>query len=89
MPIAPGTCPRPGEAAQRTGGGADAAQHRRRGAFVVAQWLSGNSAPLLAPLTALLVVQVTTYSTLTIGIRRMFSVLLGVLIAVASPSWST
>lgn len=51
-------------------------------AFVVAQWLSGNSAPLLAPLTALLVVQVTTYSTLTIGIRRMFSVLIGVLIAV-------
>lgn len=51
-------------------------------AFVVAQWLSGNPAPLLAPLTALLVVQVTLYSTLTTGIRRMFSVLLGVLIAV-------
>ncbi|HSA50661.1 MAG TPA: aromatic acid exporter family protein [Yinghuangia sp.] len=51
-------------------------------AFVVALWLSGNEAPLLAPLTALLVVQVTLYSTLTIGIRRMFSVLLGVLIAV-------
>ncbi|MDI2124658.1 FUSC family protein [Yinghuangia seranimata] len=51
-------------------------------AFVVALWLSDNPAPLLAPLTALLVVQVTTYATLTTGIRRMFSVLLGVLIAV-------
>ncbi|UGQ12984.1 aromatic acid exporter family protein [Yinghuangia sp. ASG 101] len=51
-------------------------------AFLVALWLSGSKAPLLAPLTALLVVQVTLYSTLTTGIRRMFAVLIGVLIAV-------
>lgn len=51
-------------------------------AFLAALWLSGSKAPLLAPLTALLVVQVTLYSTLTTGIRRMFAVLIGVLIAV-------
>jgi hypothetical protein len=51
-------------------------------AYAAAVWLTGVSAPLLAPLTALLVVQVTLYSTLTTGVRRMFSVLLGVLIAV-------
>ncbi|MEU6574861.1 aromatic acid exporter family protein [Streptomyces sp. NPDC046805] len=50
---------------------------RRRGL-----WLSGNAQPLLAPLTALLVVQVTLYATLTLGIRRIASVVAGVLIAV-------
>ncbi|GGT14991.1 FUSC family protein [Streptomyces purpureus] len=39
--------------------------------------------PLTAPLTALLVVQVTLYSTLTTGIRRVNSVVVGVLIAIA------
>ncbi|MFI6284777.1 aromatic acid exporter family protein [Streptomyces sp. NPDC051018] len=50
-------------------------------AYVVALWLSNEPAPLTAPLTALLVVQVTLYSTLTTGIRRVNSVVVGVLIA--------
>ncbi|MFF2437496.1 aromatic acid exporter family protein [Streptomyces sp. NPDC058107] len=45
-------------------------------------WLSGNAQPLLVPLTALLVVQVTLYATFTLGIRRIASVVAGVLIAV-------
>lgn len=52
-------------------------------AFVVARWITGYSAPLLAPLTALLVVQVSLYATLTSGIRRINSVIAGVLIAAA------
>ncbi|MBF6056556.1 aromatic acid exporter family protein [Streptomyces eurocidicus] len=51
-------------------------------AYVVALWLSKEPAPLTAPLTALLVVQVTLYSTLTTGIRRVNSVVAGVLIAI-------
>ncbi|MFL6113129.1 MAG: FUSC family protein [Catenulispora sp.] len=50
--------------------------------YAVAVRLSSEPAPLTAPLTALLVVQVTFYSTLTTGIRRVVSVLAGVLIAV-------
>ncbi|MGW4205387.1 FUSC family protein [Streptomyces sp. NPDC004726] len=50
-------------------------------AYVVALWLTNEPAPLTAPLTALLVVQVTLYSTLTTGIRRVNSVVVGVLIA--------
>ncbi|OLE20111.1 MAG: hypothetical protein AUG49_26020, partial [Catenulispora sp. 13_1_20CM_3_70_7] len=50
--------------------------------YEVAVRLSSEPAPLTAPLTALLVVQVTLYSTLTTGIRRVVSVLAGVLIAV-------
>ncbi|MFI1016808.1 aromatic acid exporter family protein [Streptomyces sp. NPDC020965] len=52
-------------------------------AYVVALWLSSEPAPLTAPLTALLVVQVTLYSTLTTGIRRVNAVVAGVLIASA------
>lgn len=52
-------------------------------AYAVAQRLSSEPAPLTAPLTALLVVQVTLYSTITTGIRRVVSVVAGVLIAVA------
>ncbi|MGW0469441.1 FUSC family protein [Streptomyces sp. NPDC003027] len=52
-------------------------------AYVVALQLSSEPAPLTAPLTALLVVQVTLYSTLTTGIRRVNSVVVGVLIAIA------
>ncbi|MFF8275945.1 aromatic acid exporter family protein [Streptomyces lateritius] len=52
-------------------------------AYVVALQLSSEAAPLTAPLTALLVVQVTLYSTLTTGIRRVNSVVVGVLIAIA------
>ncbi|MFJ8197024.1 aromatic acid exporter family protein [Streptomyces sp. NPDC096152] len=51
-------------------------------AYLAGLWLSGNGQPLLAPLTALLVVQVTLYATLTLGIRRIASVVAGVLIAV-------
>ncbi|WP_437108858.1 FUSC family protein [Streptomyces scopuliridis] len=50
-------------------------------AYVVALWLSSEPAPLTAPLTALLVVQVTLYSTLTTGIRRVNAVVAGVLVA--------
>jgi uncharacterized membrane protein YgaE (UPF0421/DUF939 family) len=52
-------------------------------AYLVAQGLDVNPAPLLAPLTALLVVQVTLYSTLTTGLRRVGSVVAGVIVAVA------
>ncbi|MFJ8584480.1 aromatic acid exporter family protein [Streptomyces sp. NPDC093595] len=51
--------------------------------FVVAlAVLPDQPAPLTAPLTALLVVQVTLYSTITTGIRRVNSVVVGVLIAI-------
>nr|WP_086161180.1 FUSC family protein [Streptomyces marincola] len=51
--------------------------------YVVALWLTDVPAPLLAPLTALLVVQVTLFATLTTGIRRVNSVIAGVLVATA------
>ncbi|MFE7131227.1 aromatic acid exporter family protein [Streptomyces sp. NPDC057638] len=51
--------------------------------YVAALWLTSEPVPLTAPLTALLVVQVTLYSTLTTGIRRVNSVVVGVLIAIA------
>ncbi|MFI1393560.1 aromatic acid exporter family protein [Streptomyces sp. NPDC020681] len=52
-------------------------------AYVVALQLSSEPAPLTAPLTALLVVQVTLYQTLTTGIRRVNSVVAGVVLAIA------
>ncbi|MDH6454952.1 MULTISPECIES: aromatic acid exporter family protein [unclassified Streptomyces] len=52
-------------------------------AYVLALRLSPEAAPLTAPLTALLVVQVTLYSTLTTGVRRVNSVVTGVLVAIA------
>jgi len=51
-------------------------------AYVVALRVSPESAPLTAPLTALLVVQVTLYATITTGIRRVNSVVAGVVIAI-------
>ncbi|MFV6030520.1 FUSC family protein [Streptomyces sp. NPDC056264] len=51
--------------------------------YVVALRLSSEPAPLTAPLTALLVVQVTLYSTVTTSLRRVNSVVVGVLIAIA------
>ncbi|MEV6397190.1 aromatic acid exporter family protein [Streptomyces sp. NPDC051907] len=51
-------------------------------AYVIALLLSSEPAPLTAPLTALLVVQVTLYTTLTTGIRRVNSVVAGVVIAI-------
>ncbi|MGW9032878.1 FUSC family protein [Streptomyces sp. NPDC055722] len=47
-------------------------------AYLAGLWLSGTAQPLLAPLTALLVVQVTLYATLTPGIRRIAGVLIAV-----------
>jgi uncharacterized membrane protein YgaE (UPF0421/DUF939 family) len=50
--------------------------------FVVAQKLGTSPQPVLAPLTALLVVQLTMYETLASGLQRVASVVAGVLIAV-------
>jgi uncharacterized membrane protein YccC len=50
--------------------------------FLVAHALSPNTTPILAPLTALLVVQVTLSSTLWSGVERVVSVMAGVLLAV-------
>ncbi|WP_335933114.1 FUSC family protein [Streptomyces sp. PTD5-9] len=55
-------------------------------AYVVAVWTLPHPAPLTAPLTALLVVQVTLYATLTTGIKRVNSVVVGVVIATAFSS---
>jgi uncharacterized membrane protein YccC len=54
--------------------------------YVVADSFSPDTQPLLAPLTALLVVQVTLYSTLNSGIERVVSVMAGVLLAVGFAS---
>lgn len=54
--------------------------------YVAATPLSENPRPVLAPLTALLVVQLTLYETLTSGLRRVVSVVAGVLVAVALSS---
>lgn len=51
-------------------------------AYVVALRVSSEPAPLTAPLTALIVVQVTLYSTLTTGVRRVNAVVAGVLVAI-------
>lgn len=50
-------------------------------AYVVALPLSDNDRPVLAPLTALLVVQLTLYDTVRRGLLRVVSVVLGVLVA--------
>ncbi|CQR60031.1 Integral Membrane Protein [Streptomyces leeuwenhoekii] len=54
-------------------------------AYVIAVRLSPDksAAPLTAPLTALLVVQVTLYATLKMSVRRVNSVVAGVLVAIA------
>ena len=51
-------------------------------AFVLAQQLGTSPQPVLAPLTALLVVQLTMYETVASGLQRVVSVVAGVLIAV-------
>jgi hypothetical protein len=51
-------------------------------AFVAAGQLTSDPRPVLAPLTALLVVQLTLYETLTSGLQRVASVVAGVLVAV-------
>jgi hypothetical protein len=50
--------------------------------WLVAHALSPNSVPILAPLTAVLVVQVTLSGTLWSGLERVISVVAGVLLAV-------
>jgi uncharacterized membrane protein YgaE (UPF0421/DUF939 family) len=50
-------------------------------AFALARVLTGNDAPILAPLTALLVVQVTLFQTLRSALQRVASVVVGVLVA--------
>jgi hypothetical protein len=55
--------------------------------FVLAQQLLTSPQPVLAPLTALLVVQLTMYETLASGLQRVASVVAGVLIAVGVATW--
>ncbi|MFL6127856.1 MAG: FUSC family protein [Mycobacteriales bacterium] len=54
--------------------------------FVIADLLNTSATPVLAPLTALLVVQLTMYETFRHGLERIFSVLAGVLVAVGLAS---
>jgi hypothetical protein len=54
--------------------------------FVVADALNTSDQPVLAPLTALLVVQLTMYDTVRQGFERILSVLAGVLLAVGIAS---
>ena len=55
-------------------------------AFVLATALHTSSSPVLAPLTALLVVQLTMYETFAHGRERIVSVVAGVLLAVGFAS---
>jgi uncharacterized membrane protein YgaE (UPF0421/DUF939 family) len=57
-------------------------------AYVVADALETSPQPLLAPLTALLVVQLTLYETFRHGLERIFSVLAGCWWRSGSPRWS-
>jgi uncharacterized membrane protein YccC len=50
--------------------------------YVIADLLNTSATPVLAPLTALLVVQLTMYETFRHGLERILSVLAGVLVAV-------
>jgi aromatic acid exporter family member 1 len=52
-------------------------------AYVAAEALPGTEPPIVAALTALLVVQVTPYQSITSGWRRIGSVVSGVLVAIA------
>ena len=54
--------------------------------YAVAHALSPNTQPVLAPLTALLVVQVTLVGIVRSGIERVVSVVLGVLVAIGFSS---
>jgi uncharacterized membrane protein YgaE (UPF0421/DUF939 family) len=56
-------------------------------AYLLALLLPVSSPPVLAPLTALLVIQVTLYETLRSAIRRVGAVVCGVLLAVALSAW--
>jgi uncharacterized membrane protein YgaE (UPF0421/DUF939 family) len=56
-------------------------------AYLIAQLLLEVQAPLLAPLTALLVVQVSSYQTVKHAAQRVLSVGVGVVVAVVLASW--
>ena len=56
-------------------------------AYLVAEWFVPGGRSVLAPLTALLVVQVTLFSTLANGVRRIASVIAGVVVAVLFSEW--
>jgi hypothetical protein len=55
--------------------------------YVIAKQLGTSAQPVLAPLTAILVVQLTMYETVTHGLGRVASVLAGVLVAVGVASF--
>src|SRR5260370_8590795 len=55
-------------------------------AYLVALPLPVSPQPVLAPLTALLVVQVSLYQTLSSAVRRLAAALVGVLLAVRPPA---
>ncbi|MDE9365398.1 aromatic acid exporter family protein [Luteipulveratus sp. YIM 133132] len=55
--------------------------------YVIADWISPGILDLTAPLTALLVVQASTVSTLLMALVRVGAVLTGVLVAVGITTW--
>ena len=55
--------------------------------FVIAERLGTSEEPVIAPLTALLVVQLTMYETVANGLQRVVSVTAGVLVAVGVASF--
>lgn len=55
--------------------------------YLIAHAIYPDSRPLTSPLTAILVVQATLYSTLTIGVRRVGAVVTGVVLAVLFSSF--
>jgi uncharacterized membrane protein YgaE (UPF0421/DUF939 family) len=56
-------------------------------AYLLALPLPNTSRPVMAPLTALLVVQVSIYQTLRTAVRRVASVVAGVLLALGLSAW--
>lgn len=56
-------------------------------AYLLALLIPGIPRPVLAPLTALLVAQVSTYQTLRSGVRRVASLVAGVLLALGLSAW--
>ena len=56
-------------------------------AYLLALPLPNTSRPVLAPLTALLVVQVSIYQTLRTAVRRVAGVVAGVLLALGLSAW--
>src|SRR6185369_13185516 len=56
-------------------------------AFEMARVITGANVPILAPLTALLVVQVTLFHTFRTALQRVASVVLGVVVALGLSAW--